>query len=118
MRLIDAVKLKESIIDMKLSLSNKRQILHIIDNAPTITTSLKLENITKDDVEKFKMIWLRATSKGFPLISEDRPQGKWLPNYTSQFINPGRQCSLCGKIVEFSENFCPNCGTDMRGDKE
>ena len=46
---------------------------------------------------------------------EERPQGEWVPNYTSQFFNPGRSCSLCGKIVEFSENFCPNCGADMRG---
>ena len=44
---------------------------------------------------------------------EERPRGEWLPNYTSQFCNPGRQCSLCGKVVEFSENFCPNCGSRM-----
>lgn len=43
-----------------------------------------------------------------------RPQGEWLPNYTSQFFNPGKHCSLCGKIVEFSENFCPSCGAIMK----
>lgn len=47
---------------------------------------------------------------------EERPQGEWIPNYTSQFMNPGRSCSLCGKIVEFAENYCPNCGAKMRGD--
>ena len=46
----------------------------------------------------------------------ERPHGKWLPNYISQFTNPGRSCSLCNKTVEFSENFCPNCGADMRGE--
>lgn len=54
----------------------------------------------------------------FPTCSdflEERPQGEWIPNYKSQFRNPGRQCSLCGKVVEFSENFCPNCGAYMRG---
>jgi hypothetical protein len=44
----------------------------------------------------------------------ERPQGEWVPNYTSQFMNPGRQCSLCGKVVEFSENYCPNCGAEMK----
>ena len=44
---------------------------------------------------------------------EERPQGEWIPNYTSQFMNPGKQCSLCGKIVEFSENYCPKCGARM-----
>lgn len=48
-------------------------------------------------------------------LATSRTQGEWLPNYTSQFMNPGRQCSLCGKIVEFSENYCPQCGADMRG---
>ena len=43
-----------------------------------------------------------------------RLHGEWIPNYTSQFRNPGRQCSICGKIVEFSENFCPDCGAIMK----
>lgn len=47
-----------------------------------------------------------------------RPQGKWIPNYTSQFMNPGKHCSLCGKVVEFSENYCPQCGAYMRGKKQ
>ena len=41
--------------------------------------------------------------------------GKWIPNFSLSFGNRGRYCSLCGKVVEFSENFCPNCGADMRG---
>lgn len=54
-----------------------------------------------------------AVFDGIPY--EERPQGEWIPNYTSQFCNPGRACSLCGKVVEFSENYCPNCGAYMRG---
>ena len=48
----------------------------------------------------------------------ERAKGKWITNSptASKFFNPGRHCSLCGRIVEFSENFCPNCGADMRGD--
>lgn len=52
------------------------------------------------------------------ILLPERSQGEWLPNYTSQFMNPGRQCNLCGKIVEFSENYCPQCGAYMRGDKK
>lgn len=47
----------------------------------------------------------------------ERPQGEWLTNMNRGFFNPGRKCSLCGKVVEFSENFCPKCGADMRGNK-
>ena len=25
------------------------------------------------------------------------------------------KCSLCGRLCFFEENFCPNCGADMRG---
>lgn len=50
-----------------------------------------------------------------PTVDPTRRQGMWLPNYTSQFMNPGRACSLCGKIIEFSENYCPKCGAFMGG---
>ena len=47
---------------------------------------------------------------------EERPKGEWISNYQGEsFMNRGRHCSLCGKCVEFSENFCPQCGADMRG---
>ena len=49
---------------------------------------------------------------------EERPQGKWISNSYTSCINRGKYCSLCCKIVEFSENFCPNCGADMRGGAE
>ena len=46
---------------------------------------------------------------------EERPQGEWISLANGSGINCGRKCSLCGKTVEFSENFCPQCGADMRG---
>ena len=27
-------------------------------------------------------------------------------------------CSYCGEEQDFSSNFCPNCGADMRGEKD
>ena len=47
---------------------------------------------------------------------EEKPKGHWIPNCHSEYINYGRHCSLCGRNVEFSENFCPKCGADMRED--
>lgn len=43
---------------------------------------------------------------------EERKKGKWIP-----FDIPWYQCSECGAVREhksFMENFCPNCGADMR----
>lgn len=73
MRLIDADALRaeyQAILD-RGDMFCEYDIVGMVDNAPTVTTSLKLENITEDDIEKFKMIWQRATSKGLLLISED-----------------------------------------------
>lgn len=52
-------------------LLNYDEIKEVIDSAPTVNPSLNLDNITEEDIEKFKMIWMRATSKGLSLIFED-----------------------------------------------
>ena len=28
------------------------------------------------------------------------------------------RCSECGRLIDERENFCPNCGVDMRGEKD
>ena len=55
--------------------------------------------------------WLRDA----PTI-EERKTGKWIP-----FDYPWYQCSECGAVREnksFLENYCPNCGADMRGEEQ
>lgn len=78
-----------------------KHIKQIIDNAPTVEPICPY--LSDNEVKQ-------------PCIKApcERPQGEWKTNYTSQFFNPGRSCSLCGKIVEFSENYCPNCGAHMK----
>lgn len=48
---------------------------------------------------------------------EERPKGKWKYTCTLPII---RKCSICGVEqngeVTIYDNFCPNCGADMRGD--
>ena len=85
----------------------------LIDNAPTVNPSLNLDNITKEDIEKFKTIWQRATSKGLPTFIEDRTQGEWISSYREC------KCSICNfKTVVDTYRYCPNCGADMRGGAE
>lgn len=53
--------------------------------------------------------------KELPSAQPKRKKGKWNP-----FDVPWYQCSICGAVREqkaFMENFCPNCGADMRGEK-
>ena len=37
-----------------------------------------------------------------------RPQGKW------EAYDGYCKCSICGKFNVHANNFCPNCGADMR----
>lgn len=49
-------------------------------------------------------------------VEPERKKGKWEP-----FDFPWFRCSECGAEREneiFMENFCPNCGADMRGEKD
>ena len=77
--------------DIKVSL---KFVLNIIDNAPAIKPCLSLDNVTDEDIEKFKLIWQRATSKGLSLINE-RPKGYWNEIQAGMLV-------------------CPFCGADMR----
>ena len=48
--------------------------INILHNAPTVEPSLNLDGITDEEIEKFKIIWQRANSKGLLAINEDKPQ--------------------------------------------
>ena len=41
---------------------------------------------------------------------EERTQGEWI---TENIVKPYGVCNLCGVICEI-DNFCGNCGADMR----
>lgn len=61
-----------------------------------------------------------------PSAQPERKRGRWITNnpnnpYESDYC----KCSVCGytnctvEVLAFDGyNFCPNCGTDMRGDLE
>ena len=48
---------------------------------------------------------------------EERKTGKWisLDDFRGRYNDYGYKCSECGEHSDYEENFCPNCGTDMRG---
>lgn len=109
MRLIDADKLPEHKFTRESAKGSDYMrgwndaIDAIIDNAPTIDT------YTEDDVQY-------AIKEGHQVGYEmakakfERPQGKW------QLHGMIYYCSECGhECGESGDNFCGNCGADMRG---
>lgn len=128
MRPIDADKFKEDLMklwdyscaDGITATAVLKKVIQDLDNAPTITPSLNLDNITENDIEKFRMIWQRATSKGLPTFIEERPQGEWKETgYETGALGityRQTQCSNCGweHALPMWWNFCPNCGAKMQ----
>lgn len=62
---------------------------------------------------------IRATIKHMPTI-EERKTGKWisLDDSRGKYNDYGYKCSECGEHSDYEENFCPNCGADMRGEED
>ena len=54
-----------------------------------------------------------STTYGYSGYSE----GKWIMGkYTDddlRYNDYSYRCNRCGKIVDFEENYCPNCGARM-----
>ena len=55
----------------------------------------------------------------------ERKKGKWVPydgnkktgnTTTCLYFSP--KCSECGKAGDYAFEFCPNCGSDMRGEED
>lgn len=48
----------------------------------------------------------------------ERPKGHWIyEEGTYKLINLW-QCSECYEVVDEKTNYCPECGSDMRGDEQ
>lgn len=67
--------------------------------------------------------WDKSTSEALDiaiasLATESKPvvKGKWIPDkYDPEFK---LWCSACNWTAEYPYNFCPNCGADMREEKQ
>lgn len=88
-------------------------LLSFINNAPTV--ELFCAYLSDGEV---RQPCVEAPCK------HERPQGEWIEN--SLTIEKTLNCSICGAKPRqsvygyyFHDNFCPECGADMRkGDKE
>ena len=102
-RLIDAEALKKAFKVGELYWG--KRILDLIDNAPTV------ELTEEQAIDKLHETgWLIKHDKEMT----ERPHGKWIGVvYSNNRIGVG-MCNQCG-VNRIIDNFCPNCGADMRG---
>lgn len=93
----------------------------IIDNAPTVEERPQVvifsENMTAEEKQKLIAEFKAVMDNAKFTIEPERPQGEWIDICTLPII---RKCSICGNEIGnemgFYNNFCPNCGAEMRGD--
>lgn len=54
------------------------------------------------------------------LPSAQPKKGKWisLDDFRGKYNENGYKCSECDEHSDYKENFCPNCGADMRQREE
>ena len=76
-----------------------------------------------------KIYRVQMNSSGMPNFSTavegaDRPQGKWICHEGGwkdfDYYPTKYECNQCHHYVDVASDkkFCPNCGADMRGDKD
>ena len=85
-------------------------------------TEEQFDAITDVDFDNTDRIWFH-TKHGKDVEFVKRKKGKWIPQdhnkttgYATTLVYYCPKCSECGHTGDFSMNFCPNCGADMRGD--
>ena len=73
-------------------------------------------NLLAEDKEVPAMLIddINALDMAIEALSTERPKGRYIPDNRYQTLG---NCSLCNGDVTRHDNFCPNCGADMRGEK-
>jgi hypothetical protein len=75
--------------------------------------------ILKNSKKTGKQRAAKALDMAIEAFSHERPKGRWVGEVIYTEIGEEhamQECSHCGK-VRIIDNFCPNCGADMRGEE-
>lgn len=62
----------------------------------------------------------RDLRERIPSAEPERKTGRWIPHPGGKFVGfpyMHYECNQCRDFEPEERNFCPNCGADMRGEK-
>lgn len=76
----------------------------------------------KEWIDEYVSVFKKSDNKDIKGYIEHQPtiepkRGEWIERYINGFGNRICMCSKCNFQAE-RNNFCPNCGADMRGDDD
>ena len=110
------VAYKSQIDDLPTIESDWNELMVICDNCGH---AIKVKRTDAKPTTEPKTIsddaWVEA--RGGWTNQPERKKGKWisLDDSRGKYNDYGYKCSECGEHSEYEENYCPNCGADMRG---
>ena len=81
-------------------------VLDMMKTAPTI------EAVPKEQYQRMVQTVANLTEKVSELIKAKPKSGRWIE--TNESDPCYYQCSECGRRSDMLDNYCPNCGADMR----
>lgn len=61
----------------------------------------------REEIER----WAVALNMAIKALKEERPHGKWTVRYDTMYHF---ECPFCKYLHQYKDNFCPNCGADMK----
>ena len=99
-------------------MEKEKKMSRYINTGTFDDTVLRLNNqgwgITNIDYKRMDRILFEMPTADV----RENVKGEWLDTCPDEPLDPRITCNKCGNTeVLFKANFCPNCGADMRGDK-
>lgn len=107
-----------------------------VQQADTLIIAAALQNFTQDseknisDRERAEELREQVLAYGASMCKPPTERtGAWIKSYFNEYCGtdenhnpvfrktPCVKCDQCGEKRKNEENFCPNCGADMRGEK-
>lgn len=87
----------------------KEEAIKVLEKVASIIDDPSIE-MTGREWDEFDDLKRAVIPVAIEALKSERLKGEWIPN--SPFTG---LCSECGGNGNLKDNFCPNCGADMRG---
>lgn len=99
----------------KEKMTNKEEIERLKEIICAIMLYVTEAKLDKEEIEN-ELLNVKILEMAIEALQQERPKGEWIPKkFPYAWYYP--TCSVCGFENEGElNNFCPNCGADMRGE--
>lgn len=91
---------------------------HIVNDAPTVEFPEQITIKCDAEEDKQKLLSALRNARVTRFVEEERPHGEWIKHIDNLYPEDStEECPFCHeeqRLVGNDDNFCPNCGADMR----